>query len=495
MGQGSTPDPASLRADIDTLITTVHQEGHAIASSWAEWLIRPDYIASAENLASYLALRHRDLRPLQRPLMTLGLSSLGRLESRVLPTLHAVRATLTVLAGQSAASWPPAEAFFAGEQRLGQHTRTVLGPASAHRPVRLLVTCPTEAADDPSFMVELANRGVEAVRINCAHDDAAAWSRMVAHIRAAEATTGRSMKILMDLAGPKIRTGEVRSPENQKHVGVDALLAVVAPGKLDHVAAQDTCFAVECTLPEIVGMVEKGHRLFVDDGKIGAFVERVEGWGFLARVTSAAGEGVKLKPEKGLNFPDTALQCAALTEKDREALDFVARHADGIGYSFVQSAGDVAALQDELAVRRPHDWQQLSLILKIETTRAVRALPEIVVRAAGQQPAAIMIARGDLAVEIGFARLAEMQEEILWIGEAAHLPVIWATQVLEHLVKKGTPLRGEMTDAAMAARAECVMLNKGPYLFKAIAELDALLGRMDEHQHKKTPKLRRLTSW
>ena len=106
-----------------------------------------------------------------------------------------------------------------------------------------------------------------------------------------------------------------------------------------------------------------------------------------------------------------------------------------------------------------------------------------------------MIARGDLALEIGFARLAEMQEEIRWISEAAQVPVIWATQVLEHLVKEGMPNRGELTDAASAARAECVMLNKGPFLFEAIAALDALLGRMDDHLHKKTPQLRRLTTW
>jgi pyruvate kinase len=137
----------------------------------------------------------------------------------------------------------------------------------------------------------------------------------------------------------------------------------------------------------------------------------------------------------------------------------------------------------------------LSLILKIETALAVRNLPDLLVHAAWQQPTGIMIARGDLAVAIGFARMAEMQEEILWIGEAAHVPVIWATQVLEHLIKKGIPSRGEMTDAAMAARAECVMLNKGPYLFEAIDALDQLLERMDVHQHKKTPQLRRLKSW
>ena len=106
-----------------------------------------------------------------------------------------------------------------------------------------------------------------------------------------------------------------------------------------------------------------------------------------------------------------------------------------------------------------------------------------------------MIARGDLAVEIGFERLAEMQEEILWLAEAAHVPVIWATQVLESLVKQGLPSRGEMTDAAMAARAECVMLNKGPFVAEAVRALDRLLGRMGEHQNKKTPRLRALRSW
>jgi pyruvate kinase len=88
-----------------------------------------------------------------------------------------------------------------------------------------------------------------------------------------------------------------------------------------------------------------------------------------------------------------------------------------------------------------------------------------------------------------------MQEEILWLGEASDIPVIWATQVLQHLVAKGTPSRGEMTDAAMAARAECVMLNKGPYLLDAIDQLRALLQRMEDNQHKKTPQLRRLKSW
>ncbi|MGB8698228.1 MAG: pyruvate kinase, partial [Thermosynechococcaceae cyanobacterium] len=136
-----------------------------------------------------------------------------------------------------------------------------------------------------------------------------------------------------------------------------------------------------------------------------------------------------------------------------------------------------------------------AIVAKIETPQAVRNLPELIVQAAGKQPFGIMIARGDLAVEVGYQRLAEIQEEILWLCEAAHIPVIWATQVLETLVKKGIPSRAEMTDAAMGERAECVMLNKGPFILEAVAILDDVLSRMQAHQIKKSPQLRALHSW
>jgi pyruvate kinase len=104
----------------------------------------------------------------------------------------------------------------------------------------------------------------------------------------------------------------------------------------------------------------------------------------------------------------------------------------------------------------------------------------------------VMIARGDLAVECGYERLAEIQEEILWVCEAAHVPVIWATQVLENLTKSGMPSRAEISDAALAGRAECVMLNKGPYLVHAVQSLDDILVRMQAHQRKKSSRLRSL---
>ena len=489
-----TTDIATLYQDIDVLLGDVRREGESQAEAWKGVIERPGFTASALNLAHYLALRRRDLRPLQRPLTALGLSSLGRLESRVLPTLLAVRTALAELLGHRPDGQPPND-FFAGEARLAARRCELLGAQTTSAATALLVTCPTEAADDPSFMLGLAERGVEAVRINCAHDDADRWARMIGHLRAAEAKTGRRLKVFMDLAGPKIRTGEVRAPPERRHIRRGELLVIARSGALNSIDLAEPHFAVECTLADALNAARPGDRIYVDDGKLGAKIERAEAWGLVARVTAVVDKGLKLKPEKGLNFPDRALDIDALTPKDRADLEFVAAHADGVGYSFVQSARDVVMLQEALAGHRPHDWRSLALVLKIETSRAVANLPEIIVQAAGRQPAAVMIARGDLAVEIGFARTAEMQEEILWLGEASDVPVIWATQVLEHLVAKGMPSRGEMTDAAMAARAECVMLNKGPYLFDAIDQIQALLRRMDDHQHKKTPQLRELKSW
>jgi pyruvate kinase len=113
----------------------------------------------------------------------------------------------------------------------------------------------------------------------------------------------------------------------------------------------------------------------------------------------------------------------------------------------------------------------------------------------GWPAAGVMIARGDLAVECGFERMAEVQEEVLWACEAAHLPVVWATQVLETLARTGRPSRAEITDAAMGVRAECVMLNKGPHIVAAVTALADILCRMQAHQSKKRPLLRALRSW
>ncbi|HMB91335.1 MAG TPA: pyruvate kinase, partial [Rhodothermales bacterium] len=183
------------------------------------------------------------------------------------------------------------------------------------------------------------------------------------------------------------------------------------------------------------------------------------------------------------------LRITGLTEKDRVDLDFVAQHADLVGLSFVNQPDDVYTLQQELIKRKAG---HRGIILKIETQSGFQQLPGLLLTAMRSYPLGVMIARGDLAVEVGWERLAEVQEEILWLCEAAHVPVVRATQVLENLAKTGVPSRAEITDAAMAERAECVMLNKGPYILKAIHALDGILGRMQAHQRKKTSMLRSL---
>jgi pyruvate kinase len=212
--------------------------------------------------------------------------------------------------------------------------------------------------------------------------------------------------------------------------------------------------------------------------------------GVVVRITHAREKGAKLRADKGINLPDTKLEIPALTPDDREHLPFVAGNADIVGLSFVQSPDDVASIEHELQRLGARD---LGLVLKIETKRGFDALPALLVHALSGRRCGIMIARGDLAVECGYERLAEVQEEMLWLCEAAHVPAIWATQVLERLSKKGMPTRAEVTDAAMSERAECVMLNKGAHVVDAVRVLDDILRRMESHQYKKTPGLRRLS--
>ena len=170
---------ADLLDEVDRLRAAVSMKAETIARDWHGWIERPDFAPSAANFAHYLALRRHDIRPLQLELAARGLSSLGRAESRVLPTLDAVAAVLAFLAGKATTAPDPDRAFFSGEERLAARTVELLGPSSQRRPVHFLITAPSEAADGDGFMLRLAELGVEAVRINCAHDDQDAWARMI----------------------------------------------------------------------------------------------------------------------------------------------------------------------------------------------------------------------------------------------------------------------------------------------------------------------------
>jgi pyruvate kinase len=604
-------EPSTKNAEIDAVLrelTAIRATmvADAAASSAALESVHANYRESAGNLLHYLSLRRHDLRPLQVRLAALGLSSLGRAESHVLATVDAVLEVLHRVANRvSQASQAPSVDFAEGQRLLAEHTDILLGPAAPDRSVRIMVTMPSEAAQEYSLVHDLLLQGMDCLRINCAHDDATTWLRMIEHLRRAERALGRSCRIVMDLAGPKLRTGPIERgsavirirPRRDAYGRVMAparvwLTATTSPAEppsppdacvpvpsewLDRLQSGDRveltdargaeriwrvvdvppggCWAeadktayvvpgtvlrresreaavgafparentlslqsgdvlivtrdlepgrpathdragrvltpamIGCTIPEVFDDVRAGESIWLDDGKIGGVIENVDSERVVVRISQARLGGAKLRADKGINLPESELRLAAMTTKDIEDLAFVAQHADVVELSFANTARDVESLQEHL--RRLGD-KRPAIVLKIETRRGFDNLPEMLLTAMRWPSCGVMIARGDLAVECGFERLAEVQEEILWISEAAHIPVIWATQVLETLAKTGMPSRAEITDAAMGHRAECVMLNKGAHVVSAVRVLDDILRRMQEHQTKKRAMLREL---
>ena len=253
----------------------------------------------------------------------------------------------------------------------------------------------------------------------------------------------------------------------------------------------ETPGVISCTLPAALAHLKVGERVLFDDGRIHTVVERIEpGSGdFLLRVVRTQKSTAKLRGEKGINLPDTLITIQGFTAEDRLALAFVAKHADAVSLSFVRTAKDVRALQEELDRLERVD---IGVILKIETRAGFENLPCLLLEGLRRPPLAVMIARGDLAVEVGFERLAELQEEMLWLCEAGHVPAIWATQVLDTLARTGVPSRAEVTDAAESVAAECVMLNKGPFVHEAVSVLVDILHRMEKHRYKKRSLFRKL---
>lgn len=561
---------------------------------------------AARNLVHYIALRQLDIRPLQHRLTQLGLSSLGRAEIAVEDAVQRAGDMLRRALREPLRTRPTQNAP-AARAELSLRARELLG---ADETPAVMVTMPSEAAEDPALIRDLLAAGMSVMRVNCAHDSEQAWKAMVAHLRRAERELDKRCQIVFDLPGPKLRTlaiapgprvehvrpvrddwgepvqmgqlvlrgvqghpsgepqpGEIWVPlawvrelslgdelaltdlrgkrrrmrvtrkqadaaeceaERAIYLGEETLLQVcgaearaVRPVRVRtlpralHLQPGDSLLlktdgslgrpaqaassrapaqpaSISCALPQLLTALSPGQSVWFDDGKIGATVVELSAEGALLRVRQTRVGGALLKSERGINLPDTDLSgLPLLSAADLEALDVASAHADSIGLSFTRSAQDVATLHQVLAERGLH---QLGVILKIETRAGFEALPEILFEALKRPRLGVMIARGDLAVECGFERLAELQEEMLWLCEAARVPCIWATQVLEGLTKKGRASRAEITDAAMAERAECVMLNKGPYLRDAVRSLRDILARMRGHQEKKRSMLRPLRS-
>jgi pyruvate kinase len=451
--------------------------------------VHPANLASARNLVHYLALRRCDLRPIQLRLARAGLSSLGRSESHVLHAIDAVINMLALARGEAPPTLSPGPVRFrAGQRRLAANARRLLGPHPRNRAVRIVVTLPTEAAEDERFARDLIAAGMDCARINCARDDAETWLAMAAHVRAGSSANQRECRILVDLGGTKFRTGAVD--------GARAVLPLSAGDYFELVQANADLSArpqniprMACNTPAVFQAAQTGEMIWFDDGVLGGVIDHKTRDGLIVRITNAPAGGSKLRPDRGINLPESTRTLPAVTSGDLRDLDAVIGFADAIDLSFVQSKHDVFALHKALRERAA---DHIGIVLKIETRQAFDQLPELLLANLQWESCGMMIARGDLAVEVGFERTAEIQEELLWIGEAAHTPTIWATKVLDNLAKKGELTRAEMTDAAMGARAEAVMLNKGAFLIDAIMTLDDILSRMKEHQSKKRPMFRAL---
>ncbi|HCO60697.1 MAG TPA: pyruvate kinase [Porticoccaceae bacterium] len=563
---------------------------------------------SCINLAHYLALRERELRPLQNQLAELALSSLGRSEAHVMDTLETLIQLLALALNRSTPTLDQTPASFEeGGRLLARNIERLFGPLS-NRPVHVMVTLPVEAAQNHDLIDALLAAGATCFRINCAHDSPRHWRAMISGIRAAEQHHGRRCAVEMDLAGPKLRTGTIANfprkiklrrrnnpadpeavPDNllvtdQPHRLGDytGIAMFLEPGffpllevgdclrfrdcrnnnrqlklheKIDEKSFLASCERtavidgstqiellkqhlsekpasscvcprgffdgakpprlmrgdlfllvdsaaakhgmegdvpliprIEIQVPEVLDRLPVGIKIWFDDGKLGGYVESITADGLRIRIDHAPAKGARLGPDKGINVPGVDLGLSVLDSKDLRDLDFVVEHADLVGLSYTEKQEDVDRLVEEMDKRGVH----LPIVIKIETGRGLANLPRILLNMLDRHPLAVMIARGDLAVEVGGERMAEIQEELLWLCEAAHLPVIWATQVMETLVKRGELSRPEMTDASVSGRADCVMLNKGPFIVAGVRVLNDILLRMRSHQQKKTARLRAL---
>lgn len=608
--------PMADRTDIGALSEQLEQitnRAEKLEARFADALakIHPEYHESARNLVHYVALRRVDIRELQEQLEYLGLSSLGRAEKDVMSTIRAIRHALGKISdGTDYDLDENRRNLEQSNQRLRAHIDDFLGAKADGRDVRIMVTLPEEAADDFQLVNDMLVSGMDIARINCGHDSEDTWSRMVENVERAKKETGRSCKIVMDLAGPKLRTGDLlpgpgvirlrpkrdsrgwvvtprrlyfvpedarwstkkrpaipvpreciecaevgdlirfrdtrgkkrklevdrktekglrltcyktayiatgtklilerRNSQEKAAFRVGPLPPVVepivlnegdtlvlhrdsTPGEPAVIDSDDAIVKpahIACRQPEVFRFIAAGDPISLNDGKIEGIVKSASESELLVEITHAKATGSRLRADKGINFPKSDIALFGLTETDKANLEFVVKNADAVSLSFVRKPEDIIALQEEL---KNHPSRRLGIVIKIETVKAFKDLPRLLLTTMRHYPAGVMIARGDLAVECGWERLAEIQEEILWMCEAAQVPVIWATEVLERETKKGRPSRAEITDAAMSQRADCVMLNKGPHILAAIQMLDNILRRMQDHQQKKTPKLRKLS--
>lgn len=486
-----------ILVQIDQVIELIQEkdlEGYEL-----EEMVSRTYKESVKNLMHYAAFRSFDARKMQKGLKQLGLTRLANSEGNILGSLFKLKLIVHNLMGM-----PPDLAedrilgIGDGAKLLKKHTNKLFGKSKRSRRVRIMVTQPTEAAENYGLVLEMVKNGMDCARINCAHDSSEVWSAIIRNVRKAALECNTTVKVAMDLSGAKVRTGKIdlgyhkkKKKKRKEFLRLNKGDALVVTGRsdvaveatLDHEGKVVVPAEVSCVPPQIIQRVETGAPILFDDGKIEGKVVSVGADSFRVEITRTGEGGSKLKGEKGINFPTLDLGISGLTEKDRQNLKFVVENADIVNYSYVNNAEDVNELYVEL--ERLGAGVNLGVILKIETKLAYQNLINILIMAMQRKRIGIMIARGDLALEVGWKSMGMVQEGILSFSSAAHVPVVWATQVLEGLAKKGMPSRSEITDITSSVQAECVMLNKGPHIGEAISFLNEVLINVESSHNKR----------
>ncbi len=306
------------------------------------------------------------------------------------------------------------------------------------RKVKILATL-GPASRSPEMIAKLLRAGADAFRVNMSHGDHATHAETIAAIRAAEKDFGRPVAVLCDLQGPKLRVGQFKDGKAViRHSGHFTLDRDPALGDENRVCLPH---------PELFGILHKGQRLLIDDGKLRLrVIEANED-----KIHCSAEVGGVISDRKGVNVPDAVVPVPALTEKDRRDLAFaVDQGADWIALSFVQRPEDVAE------ARKLIGSTSTALMAKIEKPAAVDRLDEIIELADG-----IMVARGDLGVELNPEEVPPIQKRIVAMTRRSGKPVVVATQMLESMIESPAPTRAEVSDVANAVYdgADAVMLS------------------------------------
>jgi pyruvate kinase len=332
------------------------------------------------------------------------------------------------------------------------------------RKVKILATV-GPASKDPDMLRRLLRAGADAFRVNLSHGDHATHAETIKAIRAVEKEFNRPIAVLCDLQGPKLRVGTFKDGEARiPHGGRFTLDRDETPGDETRVFLPH---------PELFGLLGKGHRLLINDGKIRLRVEKADP----DSIVCTAEIGGVISDRKGVNVPDAEVPIPALTDKDRRDLAFAMENgADWIGLSFVQRPEDIAEARKLMHGKG-------ALCAKIEKPQAIKRLDAILELADG-----VMVARGDLGVELNPEEVPPLQKRIVYAARSLGKPVIVATQMLESMIESPAPTRAEVSDVANAVYdgADAVMLSAetaaGMWPEEAVAMMDRIAVQVENDE-------------